>query len=68
MEREDAYRAEYIPPEPPPAEKKEGYDAYYSGKPEAANPYPHDKNNWWRNEAWKKGHEQAVHDDYSDDD
>lgn len=52
-------------------EAREGADAYKSGKSASDNPYPHDNQNWWRNEEWERGRKKAEsdsnNDDYDDD-
>ena len=48
-------------------EYKEGMRASDQGQGADRNPYPHDAENWWRNEAWQKGLEQAEYDRWSED-
>lgn len=45
------------------SEFEEGYRAFYDGKDQHHNPYPHSNSEWWRNEAWSKGWHQAQLDD-----
>lgn len=48
-------------------EFQEGWRSFYDRKTLRDNPYPHSNMEWWRNEAWSKGWQQAQIDDDDDD-
>ncbi|MCC6968599.1 MAG: hypothetical protein IT434_00095 [Phycisphaerales bacterium] len=48
-------------------EYSEGAKAFDEGRKGCQNPYPHDSESWWRNEAWQKGYQQAEYDYQNDE-
>lgn len=60
----DEHRASYthLP------EFQEGHRAFYVDDSNRGNPYPWNNTDWWRNEAWEAGRQQAEIDAADDDD